>query len=222
VRASRIWHGVLALVVAASLITQLVVIFNGGADVNSTTGGEAGLGTRLVRFFSYFTVESNLFVLAVATSLALVPDRDGRVWRAVRLDSLLGIAITGVVFVTVLAPLVHPTGVAAWVNGGFHYVSPAMTVVGWLLFGPRPRVDWRTIGWAFVWPVAWIAYTFAHGAATHWYPYPFLDASKIGYAEALRNTGLVLVAALLLAVALRYLDERLPVPTAARTPALPR
>jgi hypothetical protein len=210
-RTSRIWHGVLAVVVATSLVTQIVIILNGGGDVNSTTGDGDGPGTRLLRFFSYFTVESNLFVVAIATSLALRPDRDGRWWRVARLDMLLGIAITGVVFVTILRPLVHPTGIAAWVNAGFHYVSPAMSVVGWLLFGPRPRVDWATVGWAFVWPVAWIVYTFAIGAATDWYPYPFLDVAKHGYGDALRNTGLVLVLALLLAIAVHYLDKRLPV-----------
>jgi len=68
--------------------------------------------------------------------------------------------------VAVLAGLVHRHGIAAWVNAGLHYFAPAWTLVGWLLFGPRPRLDWATIGWAFVWPLLWICYTFAHGAAT--------------------------------------------------------
>jgi hypothetical protein len=33
----------------------------------------------------------------------------------------------------------------------------------------------------FAWPLLWIVYTFAHGAATGWYPYPFLDAHTHGY-----------------------------------------
>ncbi len=210
-RACRAWHAVLALVVGASMITQVVLIIHGGTDVNTvTTEGSAGLAVRLVRLFSYFTIQSNLFVLALAVSLVLNPSRDGRLWRVVHADALLGIIITGLIFATVLARLVHPHGVAAWVNAGFHYFSPAAALLGWLLFGPRPRLDWATLGWLWVWPVLWIGYTFAVGAATKWYPYPFLDVQLHGYAIALRNTVGVVVVALVIIAILRFLDQRLP------------
>ena len=112
---------------------------------------------------------------------------------------------------TVLAPLVHPTGLALWITIAFHYFAPWITILGWLLFGPRPRVDDRTLAWAFVWPAAWIAYTFAHGAVSDWYPYPFLDVTEIGYGRALRNTAVVLLGAVVLALAFAWLDRRLPV-----------
>lgn len=61
------------------------------------------------------------------------PGHDGRVWRVVRLDSLLGIVITGLVFAIVLAPKVHLTGAALAATIGFHYVSPWATLAAWLL-----------------------------------------------------------------------------------------
>jgi hypothetical protein len=48
--------------------------------------------------------QSNLIVLTVALVLAWQPFRDGRAWRVVRLDSVLGIVITGLVFAIVPAP----------------------------------------------------------------------------------------------------------------------
>lgn len=205
---SRVWHAVLAAVIAASLVVQLVLLFAGGADANSgDTGAVAGLGTRVVRLFSYFTIQSNLIALAVALTLAANPARDGRGWRVARLDALLGIMITGLVFGLVLAPSVHLEGAARWATIGFHYVAPWMTLLGWLLFGPRPRLDWATVGRAFAWPALWIAYTFTHGAITHWYPYPFLDVTRLGIGPALRNTLLVLLAALILAAAFKALDR---------------
>jgi hypothetical protein len=209
--ASRSWHAVLALVVAASMVTQIVLIVQGGTDVNTVTSeGNADLLLRFVRLFSYFTIQSNLLVLALAVSLVIDPVRDGRLWRVVQADALLAISITGLVFGTVLARLVHPVGIAAWVNAGFHYFSPAAAVLGWLLFGPRPRFDRATIGWLFAWPLLWIGYTFAVGAATGWYPYPFLDVQLHGYAIAIRNTAAVLVIALVLVAIFRVLDKRLP------------
>lgn len=210
--AARITHAAIALVICVSFAIQLVLVFTGGADVNSG-GSEAavGLGTRLIRLFSYFTIESNLIVLAVMMSLLIRPFRDGPVWRVIRMDALLGIVITGLVFAIVLAPQVHLTGAALLANIGFHYVAPWATLLAWAFFGPRPRIDRRTAAAAFAWPALWIGYTFAHGAATGWYPYPFLDAATKGYAAALTATAVVVVIAIVLAVALTLLD-RLPAP----------
>ena len=209
--ACRGWHAVLALVITASLITQVVLLVNSGTDVN-TAASEASVGivVRLVRLLSYFTIQSNLLVLAVAVSLAVNPERDGRLWRVLHADALLGIIVTGLVFGTVLAGQVQHHGIGTWVNAGFHYFAPAWALVGWLLFGPRPRMDWATLGWLLIWPLLWIVYTFAHGAATGWYPYPFLDAHVRGYGVALRNTAAVVVLSLVLIGILRFLDQRLP------------
>lgn len=208
--ASRYWHGVIALVVGASLITQIVLLLAGGNDVNATTGQPAvGPLTKLARLFSYFTIQSNLLVLITSIGLAIHPERDGRLWRVLRLDALLGIVITGIVFAAVLSKQVQHSGIGTWLNFGFHYFAPWCALLGWLLFGPRPRMDARTIAWAFAWPTCWIAFTFVRGAATGWYPYPFLNADALGFGIALRNTmGVVLMAAVIAAL-LYALEHRL-------------
>ncbi|GAA2302432.1 Pr6Pr family membrane protein [Glycomyces scopariae] len=209
-RASRVWHGTLFAIVLAALVTQTVLVVQGGTDVNAAAGGgDESTRVRLVHLFSYFTIQSNLLVLWASGLLALRPDRDGRAWRVLRLDALLGIVITGIVFALVLAPLVHPVGVAWAVNAAFHYLSPAAFLVGWLVFGPRGQVDGGTAWLAFLWPVAWIAYTFAQGARTGWYPYPFLDAAALGHPRAALNTALVLLAAFCLAALAQWVDRRL-------------
>jgi hypothetical protein len=47
------------------------------------------------------------------------------------------------------------------------------------------------------------------GAATGWYPYPFLDVQLHGYGVAFRNTAGVIVVALVIIAVLRLLDTRL-------------
>lgn len=208
---SRLVHAAIALVVLAALVTQLVLIATGGADANSGRNHDgAGVGLRLVRLFSFFTIQSNLLVLVVAVSLALDPTRDGRLWRVLRLDALLGIVITGAVFGAVLAAQVDLSGAALWATIGFHYISPWATLLAWLVFGPRPRIDLRTSLLTLAWPLGWIAYTFVHGALAGWYPYPFLDAEIRGYGVALRNTGAVVVLAAVLMAGFAALDARLP------------
>jgi hypothetical protein len=98
-----------------------------------------------------------------------------------------------------------------------HKASPVLAIAGWLLFGPRPRIDARTIALAFVWPVAWIVYTLARGALVGWYPYPFLNATALGYPKVFANIALVIGLALGLAGAMHWLDSKLA-PTRARDP----
>ena len=209
--AARIWFGGITVVVGAALVIQLVLVFTNGQDVNSfqpTTS--QSLGERLINLFSYFTIQSNLFVLGTSIALAVSIRRDGRLWRVLRLDAMLGIIITGLVYDFVLAALVHPTGWALAATIGFHYISPWATLIGWLIFGPRPRMGRRTLMLAFIWPLAWLALTFARGALTGWWPYPFLDVDLIGLSDSVRNSAFILLIAVGIAVLLTVLDKRMP------------
>ena len=203
-RAAAVCWALLAVVVALSVLTEFGRTLAGAGD-----DGASGV-TRVVRFLSYFTVQSNVLVLALAVTLARAPDRDGDRWRVLRLDALLGITITGLVFAVVLAPTLHPEGLGWWTNAGLHYVAPVATLALWLALGPRPRVAGRTVGLALVWPLLWIGCTLAHGAVSGWYPYPFLDVAALGYAVALRNLGVVVLVALVFLLVFRALDRRLP------------
>lgn len=209
-RFALIWHAVTVAVILGSLAAQVWLVTHGVGVLVDDTGAPPPQVTRLVRFFSYFTVQANLMLAFVAATLLLRPHRDGPVWRVVRLDALLGIAVTGVVFVVALRPILDLHGLAAVTNAGFHYASPVLGVVGWLLFGPRPRIGWRTVGWSLAWPVAWLAYTLVHGAATRWWPYPFVDAHALGYPRVAVNCAVVTVLFLALAALARLVDRRLP------------
>ncbi|MCO5398706.1 Pr6Pr family membrane protein [Ralstonia soli] len=212
-RLVRAWHALLAAVICAALVAQIALIVAGGTDANSGhVDGHVSLAARLVRLFSYFTIQSNLLVAAAAATFAIDPARDGTWWRVLRLDALLGIATTGLVFAIVLAPILHLQGLAAVVSDAFHVASPCMALLGWLLFGPRPRIGWQTVALSLLWPATWLAYTFIHGALTGWYPYPFLNAAAIGYSAALRNTAVVLAGAGVFVLVLRALDRWLPAP----------
>ncbi|MCZ2813372.1 Pr6Pr family membrane protein [Modestobacter sp. VKM Ac-2979] len=201
---ARGYWAVLALVVAACLATSLT------RTVLEAAGGRTTTVTEVVRWLSLFTVGSNVLVLAAATTLALDPVRSGRLWRVLMLDALLAITVTGLVFSVLLSPTVDPTGVTVWTNLVLHYLSPLAMVVGWLVFGPRPRITGGTVAWAMLFPVAWIGWTMWHGARSRWYPYFFLDARDLGLAIALRNTAFVVLLALAFLLVYWAADRWLP------------
>jgi hypothetical protein len=175
----------------------------------------APTATRVLRVVSFFTIQSNILSAVVSAQLARNPDRDGRVWRAVRLAALFGITVTGIVYGTILAKIHEPHG---WqetsTNTVFHYIVPIMMVVGWLLFGPRRRIEGRTIALSMLWPVAWFTYILIYGRITKWYPYPFVDVITHGYGRVVVNAVLV-VAVLFGVTSLYWLGDRRLRPTKA-------
>jgi hypothetical protein len=226
-RLARAWNSAIALLVAAAILVQLwIAVRVSATPPGHAVGTLAGtpIANRVLRVLSFFTIQSNILSGATSAQLARNPARDGRVWRAVRLAALFGITVTGIVYTTVLAKVHEPRG---WqetaTNSVFHYVVPIMMVLGWLLFGPRPRIEPRTITLAILWPVAWAGYALIYGAITKWYPYPFVDVITHGYGRVMVNAVAVVVVLLVVTRLFWLADRRLPVSEGATyVPANPK
>jgi hypothetical protein len=206
---------VAVLVALAGLVQVWIAIRVSATPPGHAVGTLRGAPTptRVVRVLSFFTIQSNLLSGVTSAQLARNLSRDGRVWRAVRLAALFGITVTGIVYGTVLAKIHEPHG---WqetsTNTVFHYIVPIMMVVGWMMFGPRRRIEGRTIALAMLWPVAWFAYILIYGRITKWYPYPFVDVTTHGYGRVVINAILV-VAVLLVVTSLYWFGDRRLRPT---------
>lgn len=201
---SRLWHGAIALIATVALITQLILVIDRDGSI--------------VNFFSYFTVESNILVAIASVLIFLKPDRGGTAFGILRLAGLVGITITGIIFSTVLAGAVELSGIDWWTDKAFHYVVPAMAVIGFLFIKPRTRLD-RTALWFLTWALGWLAYTLIRaevGSPSYLVedgnyskvPYDFLDIDAHGGgAVAVAGVG-VLVIGLVLAAFYIWLSQR--------------
>lgn len=149
--------------------------------------GVAGLFGRVVDSLSYFTNLSNVLVAVVLTMLARDPDRGGRVWHAVRMDSLVMISITGLIYAIVLAPDAQVEGLDIIVNAIKHYIVPIMTVFLWLLVGPRRQITFASVFTALIIPITWAIYTLIRGEFISAYPYGFLNVIANGLPAVLTN-----------------------------------
>ena len=211
-RHARSLHLATAVVATAALLLQLVLVVNGEAVLDETNAPPTA--TAVGRYFSYFTIQSNLLVAIGAWTLVAAAQRDGRGWRVLRLAGLTGITVTALVHAVLLRPLLDLEGASWLADTLLHLVVPLLAVASWALAGPRPRTDMRSGALAMLWPVAWLAWTLVVGAVSGWYPYPFLDVGEEG-AVAVALTSVVITLLILGVMTLiGWLDRRLPAPAA--------
>lgn len=188
---ARAVHGVVAVVAAVAILWQLGLIVNGEAVLNETSRPD--LAVRLARFVSYFTVLSNLLVLGCSAVLARDPQHDGLRWRLVRMATMVGITVTGVVHWFLLRPLLDLSGSSYVVDKLLHVVVPILALVAWVVAGPREQAARPQVLGALLWPLLWGAFTLARGSVTGWWPYPFIDVDELGWGQVLLNLVAVAV-----------------------------
>lgn len=202
---ARAWFAATALVIAAGLVSQLVATGQLETGYFDTRVG------RLVNVFCFFTVQSNIIVMVTSAVLAVRMSRKPTWFWVLRLDGVLCITVTFVVFHVALAGLQDLHGLAQLADFLLHTASPVLCVLGWLLFGPRRRTSWEVVRLSAVFPLAWLVFALVRGPLVGgYYPYPFLDVGVHGYPRVLTNAVLVAVFFLALATAAHLLDRRLP------------
>ncbi|HEY1487131.1 MAG TPA: Pr6Pr family membrane protein [Micromonosporaceae bacterium] len=147
-----------------------------GAVVLAAIVVQFAQGSNAINFFSFFTIEANLFAAGVFVAGALI--RSG-VPDGLRGASVTYMSITGVVYATVLSHQErNADSTIGWVNLVLHTLMPIVVFLDWLLVPPLHRLRFaRSLGWLLV-PIAYGTYTLIRGGIVHWYPYPFLNAER--------------------------------------------
>jgi hypothetical protein len=131
-----------------------------------------------VNFFSYFTNLSNIvgglvFVYSGLRSRASV------VVDLLRGAATVYLATTGVVYNLLLTGQ-DLGALLPWVNFVIHLVMPLAAVIDWLTRPPEHLLSLRQTWVWLVFPLAYLGYSLVRGAATGWYPYPFLNPANVG------------------------------------------
>jgi hypothetical protein len=187
--AARLLWGIVAVCAVFGMCGSFVQTL--GDALSSAQG--PGPAVVVVRYFSYFTILTNLFVAMVSVPLSR-GRRPGPLLRVLTLNAVTGIVITGVVHWFLLRPIsdIAP-GVPTLLDDVQHVLVPVITPIVWLVIGPHGHVRARTFAASLVFPLIYLVWTLVHGAATGWYPYPFIDIPTVGYRSALSVGGLILV-----------------------------
>ncbi|WP_460544578.1 Pr6Pr family membrane protein [Echinicola sediminis] len=149
----------------------------------------------LVRFFSFFTILTNLMV-AIYFSRQLFPDKHkGKrmFWnRSGRLTALtVYITVVGIVYQVALRHEWNPKGLQKWVDEILHSAIPILVIIYWCLYENFPRTTFKAIPFWLMYPLCYLILVLLRAEFSGFYPYPFLKVSSIGWLETLSNIGIL-------------------------------
>ncbi|WP_433831547.1 Pr6Pr family membrane protein [Flavobacterium anhuiense] len=168
-------------------------------------GSEFTFFSAAVRFFSFFTILTNILVF-LCSAMLLFGGKCKLNFFFRKCTTIAAITvyilIVGIVFNLLLRPIVDLKGHHLIVSEIFHTVVPTLFFFYWLLFVSSEKISFKVILYWLVYPIIYIIYTLFHGILTNFYPYPFIDVTKLGFETALVNGLFVLIAFVVLSVIL--------------------
>jgi len=172
--------------------------------------GDLSSVQRTVKFFSFFTILTNLLVALSLTICLLMPQSGLEKFfsrPSVKSALALYIAIVGIVYNLALRQLWNPEGFQLVADVILHTAIPIMYVVYWFIFVSKGELNWIHPIWWLIYPLIYFPYTLIRGALTNHYVYPFVDVSQLGYSGVLVNAVMLTVGFLVLGEILVGIDQ---------------
>ncbi|MBO9546647.1 Pr6Pr family membrane protein [Caulobacter sp.] len=176
----RLWRILIAVVACLGPVLQY------GLMVYDETLVSAAV--KSVEFFSYFTILSNMLAAAALTAPLVAPlvapTSRFATWAeqsGPRASIATYLAITGVVYHTMLASQWNPQGLRLVADTILHTITPIAYLVDLALRGGHGEARWIAAAKAMAFPALFGVWTLVHGALSGFYPYPFMNVAKRGY-----------------------------------------
>ena len=157
------------------------------------------VGETLIRFFSFFTILTNILVAVCLTSVVVRDKRKEDFFSSpITLSAItVYILIVGLVYNLVLRSTWSPQGLQMLVDELLHAVIPVFVFVFWLLFVRKDELKGGIVYRWLLFPFAYLIFILLRGSSSGFYPYPFINVPVIGYTKVINNT-LILMGVFLL------------------------
>ena len=186
-----------------SFFLKLVVILSAAVGISLSTGAGRRAFMGGSRVLMYFTIQSNILIAVICLVSGVLMLRKKPIpvaWQVVTFVGTVAITLTGVVYCTMLAPLL---GDYAWRlnNVLTHVVVPVAAILDFFVMGEGGRIPRRSVLLVTLPPLAYAVYA-GIGYLAKWefsdgvhYPYFFLNwgspAGAFGFTDELPCMGCV-------------------------------
>ncbi|MBX2925928.1 MAG: Pr6Pr family membrane protein [Chitinophagaceae bacterium] len=150
----------------------------------------ASIGETTIRFFSFFTILTNLLV-AVYFTVSMVKQKGRYLSMLDKPGTLTSvtvyITVVGLVYQVVLRSTWNPTGLQKIVDELLHSIIPVIVIFFWYLYERKSLVKFRQIPQWLLYPLLYLVYILIRGSFSGFYPYPFVNVANIGLQKVLIN-----------------------------------
>ncbi len=156
----------------------------------------APVSETVVRYFSFFTILSNLIVAIYFTRL-LFRQNNHTTFTHKRNENLTAITVyilvVGLVYQVVLRSLWHPQGLQMWVDELLHTLIPVAVLIFWFLYQNADLLKWKSIFSWLSYPLVYLVFILIRGRVSGYYPYPFVDVNQLGIQKVMINSVFLLL-----------------------------
>lgn len=202
--------------IAGLLLGAAALVLQFALTIPARLGAGDMIFGAVIYYFTFFTILTNLALVLIYAS-ELWP-QTGLSWfrRPVTRGMLAAaIVLVALFYHFVLAATWQPVGLWAVADGLLHYVTPVFYLLWWVLFMRHGVLKWSDVPSMLVPPIIYLIYAMIRGALVGEYPYPVLEANRLGYGAVAINVFMVLIGLTvlcLIVVAADRLLTRAPLP----------
>lgn len=145
----------------------------------------------IVRFFSFFTILTNILVASYFTNQVLSSKGNSE-----NLFSKTGtltavtvyITVVGLVYQIALRHLWKPSGLQMIVDELLHTIIPSLAIIYWFLYEQKAELNWKMIPKFLLYPLFYLVFIIVRGQLSGFYPYPFINITVLGWSQTFINS----------------------------------
>lgn len=186
----------LSLITWFAIITQYILMIQ-----NRVTS----IPESTIRFFSFFTILTNLLVAIYFTCLIFKPKWISK--QGMLTAITVYITIVGLVYQIALRHIWEPKGMQLIVDELLHSVIPVLVIIFWYFYQETPNNYSKIKIWT-LYPLTYLFYVLIRGSFSDFYPYPFIDVTHIGWSITFTNAAVLLLVFILFSSLFIFIENR--------------
>jgi hypothetical protein len=163
----------------------------------------APVDETVIRFFSYFTILTNILVALYFTANLLNKENALKKFFAkpgILTAITVYITSLGIIYQFLLRHIWDPEGLQFIVNELLHSFIPVLFIIYWWLYEDKKSLKWNFIRSWLIYPLIYCIYILIRGSISNFYPYPFVDVNALGYQRVIINALFIAVFFVIIAV----------------------
>lgn len=156
---------------------------------------DAPTSESILRYFSYFSILTNLMVTMCFSVIVLLKKRQTIFHKPGTITALAAfMTFVGFAYHILLKSIWNPTGLTMVLDEIHHTFVPLVTILFWYLYENKSVISFKKLSIWSLYPLIYILWVLLRGKFSSFYPYYFLDVNNLGLQQVIINAlGLFVV-----------------------------